>query len=97
MPSAPRAPGSRRASGNHVANGSVTGDQRRTRAVNHRRPSGTPEFFAYAKLGRVTTASVAVEAGAMSICGRVSECWVHRFISFVSAPAAAARPGSYAR
>jgi hypothetical protein len=75
-PSAPRAP-ARDAVGNHLSSGSATGDQRRTRGVNHRGPSSTPELFACANLGRVTTASVAAEVVAMSLWGGVSECWEH--------------------
>jgi hypothetical protein len=48
-----------------------------TRAVNHSGPSSTPELFAYANLGPVTTASVAVEVVAVSLCRGVSECWEH--------------------
>jgi hypothetical protein len=57
--------------------GSVTGDQRRTRAVNRCGPSSTPELFAYAKLGPVTAASIAVEVISVSVCRGVSECWEH--------------------
>jgi hypothetical protein len=60
----------------------VTGGQRRTWAVDQCGLSSSPELFAYANLGPVTTASVAVEVVAVSLCGGVSECREHGFVSF---------------